>query len=101
MDVCPGAPACPNATTATRDDAQRLVEAITRMDAAVAGFSLHVSGCEKGCARHGTADITLVAHDGHYDIIRDGDPGGPITAAGVAPSEIAVAVGRLLRQRLQ
>jgi precorrin-3B synthase len=96
IDVCPGAPACRNATTETRRDAQCLVEALgRRLDAAA---SLHISGCEKGCARRSAASLTLVARNGRYDIIRDDGPGGPVAVASVSHDEIAAAVGRFISE---
>jgi precorrin-3B synthase len=64
--ACPGAPACPEATTPTRADAVALAARLPR------GRFLHVSGCAKGCAHPGTAPITLVGRAGRYDLIRDG-----------------------------
>jgi precorrin-3B synthase len=97
MDVCPGAPACPNASTETRRDAQRLVDVLQESLAAFPSF--HISGCEKGCARRGAAALTLVARNGAYDIICDDGPAGPVSVPGIAPREIADAVASLLRQR--
>jgi precorrin-3B synthase len=70
--ACPGAPACAQATTPVRADAARLAAEIS--GATGSGISLHVSGCEKGCAHPRQAPITLVARDGRYDLIRDGKP---------------------------
>jgi precorrin-3B synthase len=89
IDVCPGAPACRNATTDTRRDAQNLIATLNR---ALAGLSLHISGCEKGCARPGAAALTLVARSGLYDIIRDDGPGGATAVAGVAPERLEEAI---------
>ncbi len=96
MDVCPGAPACRNASTETRRDAQHLVDALQESLAAFP--SLHISGCEKGCARRGAAALTLVGRNGRYDIVRDDDPSGPVAVAGIAPREIAGAIASLLRR---
>lgn len=97
MDVCPGAPGCPNASTETRRDAQHLVDALQESLAAFPSF--HISGCEKGCARRGAAALTLVARNGAYDIICNDGPSGPVAVAGIAPHEIAGAIASLLRQR--
>ncbi len=95
MDVCPGSPACGNASTETRGDAERLVGAFTgSLDA----YSLHVSGCEKGCARNAKADFTMVARQGRYDLIRGGVPGDPVVIAGVGPDEISDAISRYLME---
>ncbi|MEO8178740.1 MAG: precorrin-3B synthase [Deltaproteobacteria bacterium] len=56
--ACSGAPACRSAHAETRQLASELaslVRARLRHDT-----TLHVSGCEKGCAWSGAADITLV-----------------------------------------
>jgi precorrin-3B synthase len=97
MDVCPGAPACPNATTETRRDAQRLLDALREYPAAP--HSLHVSGCEKGCARRASADLTLVARNGLYDVIRNAGPDGPVSVAGLKPDQIAGAIKELVGPR--
>ena len=60
VDACVGAPACPQASVATRDLARRLAPL-------VAG-SLHVSGCAKGCARARPADVVLTGRDGRFDL---------------------------------
>jgi precorrin-3B synthase len=73
--ACPGAPACAQATTATRDDAAMLAAHLP----AGSGVSVHVSGCEKGCAHPHAAPITLVGRNGRYDLVRDG-------AASAAPA---------------
>ncbi|KQS51874.1 MULTISPECIES: cobalamin biosynthesis protein CobG [unclassified Sphingomonas] len=69
VDACVGAPACPQASVATRDLAIRLAPH-------VAG-RLHVSGCAKGCARSAPADVVLTGRDGGFDlgfVARAGDP---------------------------
>ena len=60
VEACPGAPACPQASVATRDLARQLAPH-------VAG-RLHVSGCAKGCASSIPADIVLTGRDGRYDL---------------------------------
>jgi precorrin-3B synthase len=97
MDVCPGAPACPNASTETRRDAQRIVEAL--QESSLTPSSLHVSGCAKGCARRSPAVLTLVGHDGLYDVIRNADPDGPVSVASLRPEQIAGVIKDLVRSR--
>ena len=63
-DACPGAPDCSQATVETRELARRLAPQI-------AGH-LHVSGCEKGCARSRPADVTVTGDGGRYDLVCDG-----------------------------
>jgi precorrin-3B synthase len=70
--ACPGAPDCSQATTPVRSDAARL--AAEMAGTSVAGITLHVSGCSKGCAHPGPAMVTLVGHNGRYLLVRDGQP---------------------------
>ncbi|MEP6067671.1 MAG: cobalamin biosynthesis protein CobG [Paracoccaceae bacterium] len=64
--ACPGAPACPHAAVQTRTTAMGLIRSLP------AGASLHVSGCEKGCAFPHRADFTLVGRNGAFDLVRNG-----------------------------
>ncbi|WP_151720720.1 precorrin-3B synthase [Gemmobacter serpentinus] len=66
IDACPGAPDCPQALQPTRDLARKLAALIPK------GCRLHVSGCAKGCAHPGPADLTLVAQTGGFGLIRHG-----------------------------
>jgi len=93
MDVCPGSPGCGNATTDTRGDARRLVDAL---NGSLSGYSVHVSGCEKGCARRSAADFTLIARAGRYDLIRNGVAGDPIALANLDADDIGNAVSRFI-----
>jgi precorrin-3B synthase len=70
--ACPGRPACASATTDTHADAARLAEAART---ALAGSAkVHVSGCPKGCAHPGSADLTLVGDGGAYRVVPGGSP---------------------------
>jgi precorrin-3B synthase len=61
--ACPGAPACASACGETRELAADLAGALAPLLTKDARF--HVSGCSKGCAWNGRADVTLVhAADG-------------------------------------
>jgi len=66
-DACVGQPQCAMASVDTRSLARRLAPHVTGR--------LHVSGCEKGCARKSAADFTLVGRNGAFDIIRCGSVG--------------------------
>ncbi|MGI4745691.1 MAG: precorrin-3B synthase [Janthinobacterium lividum] len=66
---CIGAPACPRGSVPAPKAAFRLGALLPD------GVFLHVSGCAKGCAHPGTAPLTLVGHDGHYDLVIDGRAG--------------------------
>ncbi|WP_027058083.1 precorrin-3B synthase [Mesorhizobium loti] len=54
--ACPGAPACASGHIATRD----IAETIAAENADILDFTLHISGCAKGCAHPGPAALTIV-----------------------------------------
>jgi precorrin-3B synthase len=72
IDACTGAPGCASGSTPTLADAARLAEVFRPL--AMAGSSAHVSGCAKGCARPGPADVTLVGREGVYGAVIGGAP---------------------------
>ncbi len=80
VDACPGAPACPQASVATRDLARALAPL-------VAG-RLHVSGCAKGCARSGPSDVTLTGRDGLFDLAQNAQAGAPPLRSGLTPAQL-------------
>ncbi|MBA2126747.1 precorrin-3B synthase [Hyphomicrobium methylovorum] len=93
LDVCSGAPGCANATTRTREDAARLID---ELGAALDVYSsIHVSGCQKGCAHRGSAALTLVAREGHYDAVFDGGPADSAAVRGIEPEALARVIGRV------
>jgi precorrin-3B synthase len=64
--ACTGAPACEAAYAETRALAAALAPHLP------AQARLHVSGCAKGCAHPGAADVTLVATSDGFDLVRNG-----------------------------
>jgi precorrin-3B synthase len=69
--ACAGRPDCGGAFTTAPADALRIAEACGNL--LREGATVHVSGCPKGCAHPGKADITLVGRDdGRYDVVPDG-----------------------------
>jgi precorrin-3B synthase len=54
--ACPGTPACASGRIATRD----IAETIATENADILDFTLHISGCAKGCAHPGPAALTVV-----------------------------------------
>ena len=72
--ACPGAPACSRGEAPAQADAARFAAAAAARIAD--GLTLHVSGCAKGCAGTGIADLTLVGHEGAYQIVLGGTAGG-------------------------
>ena len=79
-DACPGAPFCPQAQAETRDIARALAPR-------VAG-TLHVSGCSKGCARMGPADVTLIGRNGRFDLVNQGRAGDEPSQRGLSPETL-------------
>lgn len=67
VSACPGRPACASGRIATRALAAELAPF-------AAGRSLHVSGCAKGCAHPGPADLTIVGLDGGAGLVVEGGP---------------------------
>ena len=80
VDACPGAPACPAATTETRDLALQLAPLVSGR--------LHVSGCAKGCAHSGPADVVLTGRDGLFDLGFAARAGDPPAQSGLTPAQI-------------
>ncbi len=95
MDVCPGSPACKNANTDTRRDAQYFADTF---GGSLDGRSLHISGCEKGCARHTSASFTFVGRGGHYDLIRNGSASSTDVLETVEADGIGAAISRLIAE---
>jgi precorrin-3B synthase len=69
VEACPGTPGCRSTSLNTRGDGRMLARFLPRF-----GFTgtLHVSGCSKGCAKSGPADLVLIGADGAYGIVHDG-----------------------------
>jgi precorrin-3B synthase len=69
--TCPGRPDCGSALTSAPADALRIAQSCG--DLLRQGVTLHVSGCPKGCAHPGKADLTLIGRDdGAYDVVPNG-----------------------------
>lgn len=83
--ACPGQPACASATVPARADAMRLV-------ALGLPRTVHVSGCAKGCAHPGPAQITLIGENGRYGIVRKGRPGDVPSVRGLAIDQVIAAL---------
>jgi precorrin-3B synthase len=54
--ACPGTPACASGRIATR----QIAEKIAAENADMLDFTLHISGCAKGCAHPGPAALVIV-----------------------------------------
>lgn len=92
IEACPGAPACRSTSLDTRGDARRIAGLLSQFRFA---GTVHVSGCAKGCAKSGIADLVLVGSDGDYGIVHRGNaqdrPGCRLKS-----SELAADVGAIL-----
>ncbi len=85
VDACVGAPACPQASVATRDLATRL--------APLVDGHLHVSGCAKGCARARAADWVLTGREGAFDLARHARAGAAPLHTGLTPERAVALLG--------
>lgn len=93
IEACTGAPRCLRTIADTRADAARIAADFLRGRSDVR--SVHVSGCQKGCARNGAADITLVARDGYYGVVLNGGVMDAPVLAGVPPSHVVQTLRQL------
>lgn len=82
VQACTGAPGCLQARAATRPLARRLAAQVP------AGQTLHVSGCAKGCAHPGPADLVLVATGTGFDLIVQGRAGDTPQRRGLGETEL-------------
>jgi len=80
--ACTGAPACSQALGETRALARSLAP-LTQADE-----TLHVSGCAKGCAHPGAADLTLTATNAGYDLIQHGRADADPVRPAMTPHQI-------------
>lgn len=90
--ACVGAPSCGAASVVTRDLAERLASSVRPSS----DIALHVSGCAKGCAHPHFAPVTLVGHDGRFDLVENDRPSGAATIRSLALDEIAEEVRKRL-----
>jgi precorrin-3B synthase len=83
--ACSGSPACPQATVETRALAARLAPHVDGR--------LHVSGCGKGCAHAGPADVVFTGRDGLFDLSFDARPGDAPARSGLRPDQLLTHFG--------
>jgi precorrin-3B synthase len=79
---CTGAPDCPQALGETRALARTLAAHLPQ------DLHLHLSGCAKGCAHPGAADLTLVASASGYDLVLQGIASATPTLRGLDPTAL-------------
>src|SRR5690606_23529948 len=96
--ACPGAPACASGRIATRALAERI--AADHAGLLDRPFTLHVSGCAKGCAHPTPAALTPVGHDGGTGIALDATARSPAASYKVASDAQAgiASIASLARQ---
>jgi precorrin-3B synthase len=68
--ACPGEPACASGRIATREIAETVASGHAGL--LDGSFTLHVSGCAKGCAHPATAALTLVGGENGAGLVVDG-----------------------------
>lgn len=89
--ACSGAPACSSAYGETRALASTL--ALQASQLLAAGATLHVSGCEKGCASRAVTELNVVlAPDGRARLALNADTAATSSAA---PEPLAVVSKRI------
>jgi precorrin-3B synthase len=95
--ACPGAPACASGKIAARAIATELAETLE----VGTDLSIHVSGCEKGCARQAVADIAIVGGENGAGLVVNGTPrSAPLAYRSTAALPQAVAaVAKVLEVR--
>ncbi|MBB6410488.1 precorrin-3B synthase [Mesorhizobium sangaii] len=88
--ACPGTPACASGRIATRD----IAETIAAENADILDFTLHISGCAKGCAHPGKAALTLVGGENGAGLVVNATAKG--LPAGYRPGyDAARGIGRV------
>jgi len=85
--ACPGAPACASGHIPARTMAAEIAATMP------GGLDLHVSGCEKRCAKPGHKGLTLLGFSDGARLVLEG--AGPAPLAHVARGEAVAAVGRV------
>ncbi|TAL82205.1 MAG: precorrin-3B synthase [Beijerinckiaceae bacterium] len=93
--ACSGKPACLNGETAAQADAARLASHAAKLTSG--GIALHVSACTKGCAHASPAPITLVGHDGAYDLVLNGRANDKPALTGLTPASVECLLDRLAK----
>jgi precorrin-3B synthase len=91
--ACPGKPACASGHIETR----AIAEQVARRNAGLldGSFTLHVSGCAKGCAHPGPAALALVGGENRAGLVVNGTAGAN-PAGYTAVDEAASALGRVV-----
>jgi precorrin-3B synthase len=91
--ACAGKLACLHGETKSQADALLLAPVARALGES--GIALHVSACTKGCAHPGKAPVTLIGHDGAYDLVIDGRAGDPPILRGLTVADVEKLLPRL------
>ncbi|TWA59755.1 precorrin-3B synthase [Azospirillum brasilense] len=98
LTACSGVTGCDVGTTDTHADGLAIAARAAGLLEAVR--MVHVSGCAKGCAHPGAADVTLTAREGVYDVALNAAPGGTTWRSGLTPDAAVAAVADLSVEEL-
>ena len=98
LTACSGVTGCDVGSTDTHADGLAIAERSAGLLEAVR--MVHVSGCAKGCAHPGAADVTLTAREGVYDVALNAAPGGTPWRSGLTPEAAITAVADLSVEEL-
>jgi precorrin-3B synthase len=90
--ACAGAPICSSGEIPARAMAPAIAEAAAPL--LDGSFTLHLSGCRKGCAHSGSSALTIVGVAGRCGMIVDG-PARQHAVHSVAPDALAAEVARI------
>jgi len=96
LTACSGAGGCDVGTTDTHATALAIAERAGPLLDPVR--MVHVSGCAKGCAHPASADVTLTARDGVYDVALNAKPGDATPYTGLSPADAVARVADLLTE---
>jgi ferredoxin-nitrite reductase len=104
LRACAGSTGCQFSATDTQRDAIDLANYLAANFRLDRPLSIHFSGCEKSCAQHDLADITLWGDDrfpdraGHYRLEIDGATAefGQEASDLLPPSQVAILIGNLI-----
>lgn len=103
VTACSGITGCDVGTSDTHADGLAIAKSIANWAPGLLDGvrMVHVSGCAKGCAHPGPADVTLTARDGVYDVALNAKPGAEAPLrSGLTPAEAVDAVAGLSVEEL-
>jgi len=96
--ACPGKPACKSGTFETRETARAIARDMPQLFDKT--FSLHVSGCAKGCAHPSAATVTLIGANETVGIVVGGTARS-LPLAYARPNALTEALQRLALKELE